>query len=1004
MQLRKIVAILSSAYSQNVNFELLCVFWRLVRQIGGKKMQARTACIETDPARSDCFAAVSENFVETVLVPAFNGSLPFVAALELIANSNGETTTKHYVACLPHQPHKKGNSCVMLSQVFCSALNLHVGDAVTLRPLPHVPVASSVVVEPASVDDSEIVEHNQRLIENSLLRLLRVVYPGMIAVVQVHQGVSVRLRFGKIVPERQVCAVLSDGTELYVATQARKSTQDAESAPLDGVVRVLPRSACSVSCRTQRSADGLPSLIVSEATASSFRWKDGLCVGVISLVTAADEMESMRTAQKDAKPPPGQHPTDPFSIEAANMLRKGTRAVVRMGIISCEEPSSSQQPIAVLDGADLGSNATACWVMPQPPAQVADKPSSSTLSHSNVGQWTLDQLRSVHGDVVSELSSSLRACFRHPVHGMPFHILLCGSRGSGKTTVATLCAESLGDCHVKRVQCTPKCINDIRLGFFESMAAAPSVLILDDLDLFLPADVEGQRDAQGVAAYCSAMRDLLQAVYQPVSFMQSSGHNTVVVIATTKERESLNKSLTQCADCFACVLKLHALTVASRSCLIEQMIGQVGRIAAADANSAAAKMDNFTPHDIHRVCLRAVVNANPTDSDKTVTLADIQKALEGYSPLAHNGVRFLRQRETTTMDCVGGMKEAKKVLHDALVLPSKYPQLFAKLPLKTRSGVLLYGPPGCGKSYIMSSLVAAHELNCIVVNGPEILDKYIGASEQKVRDVFERAQAASPCVLFFDEFDSIAPQRGHDNTGVTDRVVNQLLCYLDGVESRSKVFVVAASSRPDLIDAALLRPGRLDKSVLCPIPTKEDRVEVLRAHLSKLPHASPNIDVQEVSSWCDGWTCADLAALVSTTSMKVLQRTIDLKKHLAAMNVASSPTVASPTAEMEGDGEVDVRFTVVAPSRKVRQDIQQELMKNEAAQAALGISAAQPSHQAKPSDAPTVSLTMDDLREAFRLTRPSITPKDRMRYEATIKKFTNKRGAQDVVEQRTTMA
>ncbi|EFN55025.1 hypothetical protein CHLNCDRAFT_24198, partial [Chlorella variabilis] len=150
-------------------------------------------------------------------------------------------------------------------------------------------------------------------------------------------------------------------------------------------------------------------------------------------------------------------------------------------------------------------------------------------------------------------------------------------------------------------------------------------------------------------------------------------------------------------------------------------------------------------------------------------------------------------------------------------------------PLRLRTGVLLYGPPGCGKTHIVAAAVAAAGVRCITVSGPELLNKYIGASEAAVRDVFQRAAAAAPCLLLFDEFDAIAPQRGHDNTGVTDRVVNQLLTELDGVEGLRGVCVVGATSRPDLLDAALLRPGRLDRLVFCGFPSPLERGAVLRA-------------------------------------------------------------------------------------------------------------------------------------------------------------------------------
>ncbi|CAN0364833.1 unnamed protein product, partial [Laminaria digitata] len=162
-------------------------------------------------------------------------------------------------------------------------------------------------------------------------------------------------------------------------------------------------------------------------------------------------------------------------------------------------------------------------------------------------------------------------------------------------------------------------------------------------------------------------------------------------------------------------------------------------------------------------------------------------------------------------------------------LPVKYGRLFEATPTRLPTGALLYGPPGCGKTLLAGAVAAECGLNFISVKGPEVLDKYIGASEQAVRSLFARAASAAPCVLFFDEFEAVAPRRGNDNTGVTDRVVNQLLTFLDGVEGRDGVYVLGATSRPDLIDSALLRPGRLDRQLYCGFPDELEREDILHA-------------------------------------------------------------------------------------------------------------------------------------------------------------------------------
>jgi peroxin-1 len=219
-----------------------------------------------------------------------------------------------------------------------------------------------------------------------------------------------------------------------------------------------------------------------------------------------------------------------------------------------------------------------------------------------------------------------------------------------------------------------------------------------------------------------------------------------------------------------------------------------------------------------------------------------------------------------------------------LQYPTTYAPIFAQCPLRLRSGLLLYGFPGCGKTMLASAVAGECGLNFISVKGPEILNKYIGASEKSVRDLFDRAEAARPCVLFFDEFDSIAPKRGHDSTGVTDRVVNQLLTQMDGAEGLSGVYVLAATSRPDLIDPALLRPGRLDKSLLCDLPNLQDRIDILRALGKKLKLSADIISessggLATIAAQTEGYSGADLQALVYNAHLEAIHDVLGDQEH-----------------------------------------------------------------------------------------------------------------------------
>jgi SpoVK/Ycf46/Vps4 family AAA+-type ATPase len=250
---------------------------------------------------------------------------------------------------------------------------------------------------------------------------------------------------------------------------------------------------------------------------------------------------------------------------------------------------------------------------------------------------------------------------------------------------------------------------------------------------------------------------------------------------------------------------------------------------------------------------------------------------------------------------VGGMNKIKEEIYDTIVLSMKCSEIFGnKLPIKMSSGILLVGPPGCGKTLIASALQREFKMNFFSVKGPEILNKYIGASEAAVREIFERAKKTIPCVVFFDEFDSLAPKRGSGSSGVTDRIVNQLLTYLDGIESREGIFVVGASSRPDLIDPAVLRPGRLDKIILCDFPNKTERFDILKLYYQKAHQGQINeeekiydksesfIDTQlkiniqiedvllEIAEDTQYFTGADLQSLIYNAFLLAVKRNISL--------------------------------------------------------------------------------------------------------------------------------
>jgi transitional endoplasmic reticulum ATPase len=249
-----------------------------------------------------------------------------------------------------------------------------------------------------------------------------------------------------------------------------------------------------------------------------------------------------------------------------------------------------------------------------------------------------------------------------------------------------------------------------------------------------------------------------------------------------------------------------------------------------------------------------------------VTESDVREALKGIEPSALREV-FVEIPDITWND-VGGLDDTQERLRETIQWPLEYPGVFETMDVDAAKGVLLYGPPGTGKTLMAKAVANEAQSNFISIKGPELLNKYVGESEKGVREVFEKARANAPTVVFFDEIDSLAGERGTrmGDSGVGERVVSQLLTELDGLEDLEDVVVIATTNRPDLIDSALLRPGRLDRHVHVPVPDEEARRKILSVHTRDKPLAE-DVDLQELARRTDGYVGADLEALCREASM-----------------------------------------------------------------------------------------------------------------------------------------
>ncbi|XP_055974037.1 peroxisomal ATPase PEX1 [Sorex fumeus] len=465
-------------------------------------------------------------------------------------------------------------------------------------------------------------------------------------------------------------------------------------------------------------------------------------------------------------------------------------------------------------------------------------------------------------------------------------LLLTGGKGCGKSTLAkAICKEAYEtlDAHVETIDC--KALRGKRLeniqksleaAFSEAVWRQPSVILLDDLDLLVGLPVLPEHEHGPDTMQSQRLAYALNNIMKEFISMGS----LVALIATSQSQHSLHPLLVsaQGIHIFQCIQHLQPPNQEQRCEILHHIIKnkldcEINKFTDLNLQQIAKETEGFVARDFTVLVDRAIHSclshhSISTKEELVLTTLDFQKALQGFTPASLRNVNLHKPRDLG-WDKIGGLHEVRQILMDTIQLPAKYPELFANLPIRQRTGVLMYGPPGTGKTLLAGVIARESGMNFISIKGPELLSKYIGASEQAVRDIFIRAQAAKPCILFFDEFESMAPRRGHDNTGVTDRVVNQLLTQLDGVESLQGVYVLAATSRPDLIDPALLRPGRLDKCVYCPPPDQVSRLEILNALSVSLPLAD-DVDLQHVASVTDSFTGADLKALLYNAQLEAL--------------------------------------------------------------------------------------------------------------------------------------
>ena len=513
-----------------------------------------------------------------------------------------------------------------------------------------------------------------------------------------------------------------------------------------------------------------------------------------------------------------------------------------------------------------------------------------------VPQVTYEDIGGIR-DEIKKVREMIELPLRHPEIfeklgiEAPKGVLLYGPPGTGKTLLAKAVANE-SNAHFISIS-GPEIMSKfygesearLREIFKEAREKAPSIIFVDEIDSIAPKreEVTGEVERRVVSQMLSLM-DGLEA------------RGKVIVISATNRPNAIDPALRRPGR-FDREIEIKVPDKKGRQEILQihtrnmplagedqELPVKIEKVASISHGYVGADLEYLCKEAAMKCLRRLLPELNleeekipPETLDKLVVNSeDFKKALVEVTP---SGMReVFIENPDVSWDKVGGLAEVKKELMEAVEWPMKFPGLYDNLGHKMPRGILLHGPSGTGKTLMAKAVATQSEANFVSVRGPELLSKWVGESERGIREIFKRARQSAPCVIFFDEIDSIAPIRGAGGeTAVTERVVSQLLTELDGMENMHGVVVLAATNRADMIDPALLRPGRFDKIIQIPLPDKESRKSVIEIHAKDIPLAdgADKVDFDKIADLTDGLSSADVASIANTAVSLVVHEHLD---------------------------------------------------------------------------------------------------------------------------------
>ncbi|TLY08200.1 MAG: CDC48 family AAA ATPase [Thaumarchaeota archaeon] len=466
----------------------------------------------------------------------------------------------------------------------------------------------------------------------------------------------------------------------------------------------------------------------------------------------------------------------------------------------------------------------------------------------------------------------------------PKGVLLYGPPGTGKTLLAKAVASetnanfySIGGPEIMS-KFHGESEERLREVFREAEQNAPSIIFIDEIDSIAPKreEVSGDVEKRVVSQLLTLMDGL-------------KSRGKLVVIGATNRPNALDPALRRPGRFDREIEigipddrgRLEILQIHTRGMPLTEDVN-IESIAKVTHGFVGADLEALSKEAAMRSLRRILPEINMEQSKIPaetlnkikVTNNDFQEALRDIQPSAMREV--VVQRPNIHWDDIGGLQGVKEELAEAIEWPLKHADLFLEADVKSPKGILLYGPPGTGKTMIAKAVATTSEANFISVKGPELLSKWVGESEKGVREIFRKARQAAPCIVFFDELDAVAPRRGGSDgdSHVTERVISQMLTEMDGLEDLKGVVVIGATNRPDMIDEALLRPGRFDRLLEVPVPDREARMQIFQIHTRNKP-LDRSVSLDKLVEMTDGYTGADVAALVNAAAMSAIKQHID---------------------------------------------------------------------------------------------------------------------------------